>query len=96
MDPNENLKQQLAIARAILADKSDHSFGAVQLAELVEALDGWITKGGFLPDRWRKDPRHCSLCGHSIVGAGHALRGLPIGDCCWDDPMTKALRERER
>lgn len=27
---------------------------AERLAELVEALDGWIRRGGFLPDAWRK------------------------------------------
>jgi hypothetical protein len=26
----------------------------VRLAELVLALDGWVRKGGFLPDAWRK------------------------------------------
>jgi hypothetical protein len=26
---------------------------AMRLAELIEALDQWITGGGFLPERWR-------------------------------------------
>lgn len=66
MDPNANLKEQLDIARRILkvwddcnadgtltagqrdfiADKSG------RLAELVEALDGWMRTGGFCPVRW--------------------------------------------
>lgn len=30
---------------------------ASRLAELVEALDVWISKGGFLPLTWRRIPR---------------------------------------
>ncbi len=68
MDPDANLKEQLEIAQEIqkvwddcnadgtltagqrdyLADK------AGRLSELVEALDEWIRKGGFLPARWEK------------------------------------------
>jgi hypothetical protein len=54
MDPNSNLRDQLNIARSVLAVKGEHSYGAVRLAELVEALDDWITRGGFLPERWRE------------------------------------------
>jgi hypothetical protein len=94
MDPNANLKEQLAITRAILADKEPHTFGAIRLAELVEALDEWITKGGFLPGRWgRSRVTACSLCGTALVAdKAHFLRDLPIGDCCWDDPMTRSIR----
>jgi len=53
MDPNANLREQLSLARYILAEKSDNTIGAVRLAELVEALDDWIARGGFLPERWR-------------------------------------------
>lgn len=41
MDPNANLAEQLSIARGILANPEAHTYGAVRLAELVEALDGW-------------------------------------------------------
>ena len=27
---------------------------AFRMAELVEALDGWISRGGFLPEAWAK------------------------------------------
>lgn len=56
MDPNSNLAEQLRIARDIL-----HAFDrelpwddaeVTRLAELVEALDGWLSKGGFLPEAW--------------------------------------------
>jgi len=55
MDPNENLKQQQALAHAILdADTNvDTTFDAWRLAELVQALDEWITSGGFTPAEWR-------------------------------------------
>jgi len=52
MDPNANLTEQRQIAKAILADPDAHTYGAVRLAELVEALDEWIGRGGFLPTEW--------------------------------------------
>lgn len=55
MDPNANLKEQLEIARAILSDDEyDTGYDAVRLAELVEALNEWIVKGGFLPKDWSR------------------------------------------
>jgi hypothetical protein len=57
MDPDENLRQQRLLARRMLEDEDAAVFFAddVQaLCELVEALDAWIKKGGFLPTEWRK------------------------------------------
>lgn len=67
MDPNANLKEQREIvARMIeLQDMPDdpptdegryaeHAQLAARLAELVQALDEWITKGGALPAAWGK------------------------------------------
>ena len=59
MDPAANLEEQLKLARLILQtyydeDQEIDQDDAARLAELVEALDGWITKGGFLPARWRR------------------------------------------
>lgn len=50
MDPNANLKE----IRAILAEaqKGISPNAADRLVELVEALDGWLTGGGFLPQPW--------------------------------------------
>lgn len=60
MDPNANLKEQLELAAEIIKS-SDANEGyffdpakAVRLAELVEALDGWLSKGGFLPGKWER------------------------------------------
>jgi hypothetical protein len=55
MDPNANLKEMREIAKTILSgEEYDTGYDAVRLAELVEALDEWITKGGFLPEAWSK------------------------------------------
>jgi hypothetical protein len=53
MDPEANLRRQLAIARAaVYAEADDPTL--VELAELVLALDEWIARGGFLPPRWAR------------------------------------------
>ena len=61
MDPNENLKQQLELAGAILhlyhQDSGyDATEDAVRLAELVQALNDWIQRGGYIPFGWRNHP----------------------------------------
>ena len=56
MDPNENLKEQLALANHMLdldPDEVDPD-DAQRLVELVESLDKWIHSGGFFPSRWTK------------------------------------------
>jgi hypothetical protein len=59
MDPNANLKEQLELAKNILeypaqSDMDTINGDAERLAELVLALDEWISNGGFLPKRWQK------------------------------------------
>lgn len=66
MDPNANLDEQLLLAarlqqlsevqgRRSLTEGEEIELwdSATRLAELVEALDHWITGGGFLPTRWK-------------------------------------------
>jgi hypothetical protein len=57
MDPNANLEEARRIADRLLnqdaEDGSDVEDGR-RLAELVQALDEWIMKGGFLPRDWQK------------------------------------------
>lgn len=64
MDPDANLKEQITIARHLL-DRNPTApinvdtslvWEADRLAELVCALDDWITGGGFLPERWQRGP----------------------------------------
>jgi len=56
MDPDENLKTQLRLAKSILASadaEEDPGLGHPrELAEHVEALHGWLMSGGFLPTTW--------------------------------------------
>jgi len=62
MDPNANLKEQVQLARRIIAIADDdenedtlleQAERAERLAELVIALHDWIIHGGFLPSPWR-------------------------------------------
>jgi hypothetical protein len=72
MDPEANLSEQLSLAAEIIEiidergdedgnlcdeDKDEVVDNANRLAELVQALDGWIRSGGFLPKRWVKKPK---------------------------------------
>jgi hypothetical protein len=63
VDPNANVREQVGLARQVL-DKADLLYMSreeleevadmgVRLAELVVALDGWLGKGGFPPERWK-------------------------------------------
>ena len=52
MDPDENLREQLELAK--LMHTHDDYGEALRLAELVRDLDEWIKKGGFLPAAWMK------------------------------------------
>jgi len=57
MDPNETLAWMRPIASALLHEEFDAAGGinaACQLAEYVEALDEWLTKGGFPPAAWKR------------------------------------------
>ena len=57
MDPNETLRQMIALASRIESADfpttwNDRWNDSVVLAGLVRDLHEWIIKGGFLPDRW--------------------------------------------
>lgn len=55
MDPNANLEEQRRITHSLLGDSVVTDLDdANRLAELAEALDGWILTGGFLPEEWAK------------------------------------------
>lgn len=53
MDPHANIQEQVTTARAIIQRADDgfttDSAEAIRLAELVIALDEWMTSGGFSP-----------------------------------------------
>lgn len=59
MDPNANLKEQRKLIERMQNqppgwEACDFSQDAMRLAELSEALDEWISKGGMLPKLWLK------------------------------------------
>lgn len=62
MDPTANLNRQRRLAKEIFALSEAEPTAAnvarltdagYELAELVEALDEWMTSGGFAPEAWR-------------------------------------------
>jgi len=53
MDPEKTLADAREAVAEILANRAEHSYVAIGLAESVEALDDWLTKGGFPPAAWR-------------------------------------------
>ncbi len=56
MDPTANLEEQRKLVEEVQNGIGDwRTFGenATRLAELAEALDKWISSGGFLPAQWK-------------------------------------------
>ena len=57
MDPNATLEQLRQLAVQVLnPDREDALVdeAAEEMAELVRALDDWISRGGFLPAAWSR------------------------------------------
>ena len=60
MDPTANLREQLQLAARIqrCADREHAAChcrdSADRLADLVQALDQWIQRGGFVPEPWAR------------------------------------------
>lgn len=52
MDPNAALTEIRDKANEVLNDGYWDADTAIALAELVRALDEWLSKGGFLPESW--------------------------------------------
>lgn len=57
MDPNVTLAEIRALIRDLREAQDDGDEGSVadvgaNLAEKTEALDQWVTGGGFLPEAW--------------------------------------------
>lgn len=62
MDPNETLRrlrELLSTRQNLDDDDQDNDQELIRvgddIAELVEALDTWLTKGGFLPAAWTRN-----------------------------------------
>ena len=56
MDANENLRRQLAIARAAIHGKAADG-SIVELSLLVLEMADWLDLGGLLPRRWNAAQR---------------------------------------
>lgn len=59
MDPDTCLKELRALVSMVLTAKRGRKHDQVtalevDMAEHVEALDEWISNGGFLPDAWHQ------------------------------------------
>lgn len=55
MDPNACLADiRQLIAKPTMQSRKDQ----IEIAEKVQALDDWLTRGGFLPSSWRTRPPH--------------------------------------
>jgi hypothetical protein len=56
MDPNTNLKE----LRSLVAGNVDKEFvsdhDTARMMELIGSLDEWLTRGGFLPTDWARNP----------------------------------------
>jgi hypothetical protein len=61
MDPEETLGTIRQLVASLLADKAEGgdtlrpsvASKGIALAEQVEALDGWLSRGGHVPPAWR-------------------------------------------
>lgn len=55
MDPNEALRKAREASEAIGKDTTaeEAAANAVDLMMYFDALDQWLTKGGFLPNDWQ-------------------------------------------
>ncbi len=75
MDPDANLTEMRELA-STLADVPERPTDAARLAELVQAMDEWLCKGGFRPLAWTlaptpvPEPRRCpddGACHHECA-----------------------------
>ena len=54
MDPNDTLKQILHYVGMHQSDRDLNSVEISDLFEHIDALDQWLCRGAFLPERWER------------------------------------------
>ena len=85
MDPDAALDELLGFVNLMagLAESGGERIDCrevLRAVELVEALDSWLTTGGYLPRRWQPASRRtASVCAPGRPPAGRARR-RPGGD----------------
>lgn len=52
MDPNATLEHIRYLVPTLLDEEDPDPQDVIELAEHVEALDNWMSKGGLVPDAW--------------------------------------------
>ena len=82
MDPNATLTAIREIVKKTYTDRGAGTGDLAQLVDLVEALDGWLTKGGFAPTAWdtgRSPSGELTANDHILTRAGIDLDspGIP-------------------
>lgn len=84
MDPNENLAEQLRLSakfiEALENGRIVSELDTRRLAELVEALNEWLARGGPLPLAWGERKTEERICGQLIMQYPRypAPDGLPV------------------
>lgn len=75
MDPNAALEEIRLLQVQILERLNKGQYGgclpdlAAELVDKIEGLDGWLTKGGFLPDAWARKCAECGGSGRGLINA---------------------------
>jgi len=77
MDPNAALDELRAIAARVRADHRLTHADVERAGELFDALDGWLTRGGYLPAPW--DKARPVWAGGAGQFASLALSGSEVG-----------------
>jgi hypothetical protein len=79
MDPNETLRRMRAAYAALLSDnvsRKEADDAAEALADAAMALDGWMTRGGFLPLDWTAKAPDADSADSTVGPRGLDGRGL--------------------
>ena len=101
MDPDENLQQQLELAKDIVCSSSNASLitstasdeSAYKLAGLVEELDEHLSKGGELPEEWDDSMPNEDVIQDALV---IAIRHLGKAMASRSKPAKKEVEEIEK
>jgi hypothetical protein len=85
VDPNTALTDIRDLIAKTYTDEGSTLDDSCRLYDLVEALDGWLSKGGFLPDAWRTAssvPAELTAHDHVVTRARRDLGpALPYSMC---------------